>query len=104
MSYDSLLINTCSIKHRQFDKWGTATSTVVSNIPCRFMNIIQKIIDLTGQEKQSAGKFFFKSSTTIEHQDLITYDGVDYAVIKINRTQNSIKHHHTEVWVDKARR
>jgi len=104
MSYDSLLINTCSIKRRQFDKWGTATSTVVPNVPCRFMNIIQKITDLTGQEKQSAGKFFFKSLTTIEHQDLITFDGVDYAVIKINKAQNSIKHHHTEVWVDKARR
>ena len=99
MSYDSLLINTCSIKRKAIDKWGESTESTISNIACRFMNIIKRITDFNGEEKVSAGKFFFKPDITIYHSDLITYDGRDYAILKINKPQDASSHHHTEVWV-----
>jgi hypothetical protein len=101
MSYDGLLINTCTIKRRDFDKWGDVSSTtLVPNQKCRFMRIIKLIRDFKGEEKISVGKFFFKRNAVLEHQDLILFDGIDYAILKINKPQNSITHHHTEVWVD----
>jgi len=99
MSYDSLLINTCSIKRRSIDKWGEVSETTITGIPCRFMNIVKRITDYNGEEKVSAGKFFFRASVIIYHSDLITYDGRNYAVLKINKPQDSASHHHTEVWV-----
>jgi hypothetical protein len=101
MTYDSLLINTSTIKRRTFDKWGDVTATVlVHNQKCRFMRIIKLIRDYKGEEKISVGKFFYKKDAVIEHQDLILFDGIDYAILKINKPQDSIAHHHTEVWVD----
>ena len=102
MSYDGLLINICTIKHRAFDKWGDEKSTSPTldlNVKCRFMNIIKLVRDFKGEEKISKGKFFFKKDQTIEHQDLISYESIDYAILIINKPQNSVHHHHTEVWV-----
>jgi len=99
MSYDGLLINTCSIKRRSFDKWGEATEAIVSNISCRFMNIIKRVTDYSGEERVSAGKFFFKANIDIYHTDLIVYNDREYAVLKINKPQDSASSHHIEVWV-----
>jgi len=102
MSYAGLLINKCTIKRRQFDKWGEekpTSPTLILDVPCRFMNIIKRVTDIHGEEKISSGKFFFKADQTIEHQDLISYEGIDYGILKINKPQDSSKHHHTEVWV-----
>lgn len=102
MSYEGLLINICTIKRRSFDKWGEekpTSPTLISNVKCRFMNIIRTIRDYKGEEKVSTGKFFLKKGTVIEHQDLIYFGGRDFAILIVNKPQDSTTHHHTEVWV-----
>jgi len=99
MSYSGLLINTCDIIQRTFDKWNEPSETVQSDIRCRYIRHHKLIRNIEGEEILSSGKFFFESSVNIGHEDIIRFNGVKYSVVEIRRVQNSSALHHIEVYV-----
>jgi len=99
MSYPGLLINTCDIIQRTFDKWNEPTEVIQSNIKCRFMRNHKLIRNIEGEEVLSSGKFFFESSVNIGHEDMIRFNNIKYSVVEIRKVQDSSSLHHIEVYV-----
>ena len=100
MSYAGLLINTSDIIRRTFDKWGDEeTRTTAADRPCRIMYDTKLMTSFSGEEVMSFAKLFYKPDETIEHQDLIKFDGHEHTIIVIKKPQDSVQIHHLEVWV-----
>ena len=99
MSYAGLLINTCDIIQRTFDKWNEPTETVQSNIKCRYMRHHKVVRNVEGEEVLSTGKFFLDASVNISHEDIIRFNDIKYSVIEVREVQNSAALHHIEVYV-----
>lgn len=100
MSYDSLLINTCSLVEYVKDKWGKKTSeTVTAGVKCRIMEGVYKWVDEKGEERRSSAKVFFKSTATVGTHLYFRYGGIDRGIIKVLKPQNSTVHHHTEAYL-----
>lgn len=100
MSYDSLLINTSDIIHRTFTKWGDEdTRTTVPDRPCRIEYQTRLMKAYNGEDVLSFAVVFYGRDETIEHQDLIKFDGIEHAIITIKRPQDSNVIHHKEVWI-----
>jgi len=99
MSYTGLLINTCDIIQRTFDKWNEPSETTQNNIKCRYMRHHKLIRNIEGEEILSTGKFFFDTSVSIGHEDIIRFNGTKYSIVEIRKVQNSAALHHIEVYV-----
>lgn len=100
MSYDSLLINTCSLVEYVKDKWGKKTSeNVTAGVVCRIMEEFRKIVDEKGEERLSSAKVFFKPNATVGTHLYFRYGGVDRGIIKVLEPQDSVTLHHIEAYL-----
>lgn len=98
MSYASLLINTCKIIKRKFDKWGQEKSrTTISDVRCRIEYRNRLVRDDRGEEIVSNAQVFFMPDADIAHKDLLEFDSREHSIILITRSQDSVKIHHLEV-------
>lgn len=100
MSYDALLLNTCSLVNNTLDKWGDTSATVVTaDVACRIMYTNQIVKDFKGQEVVAHAKIFFKKDQTIEYSTLVRIGTDDRPIVKISKPQDSVEIHHKEVWI-----
>lgn len=100
MSYNALLINTCSTKRPTLDQYSRKTGEVVTaGVKCRWMWGLHRITDAKGEEIQAVAKVFFLAAAAIDTEYFLTYGAADYKVVKILKPQNSMLQHHVEVYV-----
>jgi len=101
MSFNSLLINTVTIRLETKDKWGKIASTVDhAAIPCRIVYKNRIVRNSLGQEVLSSATVYFKTSAPIEEGALIFFEGRWHGIQAITRAQNAHALHHFEVAVD----
>jgi len=102
MSYNGLLINTCDLKKVAVDKWGARSEVIEVGVVCRTMLSIKIVRNLRGEEVPSTAKQFFKKTRTIEPDYEVRLQGETRwrGILKILRPQDSIGHHHTEVYLE----
>lgn len=101
MTYNSLLINTCLLIVRTFDKKGSVTKTETIDVVCRIMYRNELIKTIKGEEVVSYAKVFFKKTQTLDVRMQVRFAGetTDRPIIKLDQPQDSSSLHHKEVWV-----
>jgi len=102
MSYDGLLINTCTTRARTVDKYNQAVFTETAGIKCRIMYGVKTVRDEAGEEVVSTAKVFFKPAAVVSGSDQVKLQGETRwrAILKILRPQDSTASHHIEVYVE----
>jgi len=97
MSYDSLLIHTCSVIQITETKGNVRTESITTGVNCRFMFKNRIVRDFTGEEAVSVGRVFFDKAQLMRPDTKIIFDGNRYAVLQINKPADSLQRHHLEV-------
>ena len=102
MSFNGLLINTCSSRSRTVDKYNKATTTATAGVTCRIMYGVKTVRNEAGEEVVSTAKIFFKPAAVISGSDQVLLQGESRwrAILKILRPQDSAASHHIEVYVE----
>jgi hypothetical protein len=104
MSYDALLINFAKVVQVTTpDGWMEPLKTVGDPQPCRIMWRNRLVKDFKGEEVLSIAKIFFKKDATFGHEDQLQLDveayAINHPIVDVNKPQNSVAHHHTEVFI-----
>lgn len=100
MSYDSLLINTCSLIYPTKDKWGAITGMVIiPGVKCRIEYDTRLVTNYRGEEVVSIAKIFLQKTAVVAHDTLVRIGSMDHAIAQISEMQNSMTIHHKEVLI-----
>lgn len=103
MSYDGLLVNKMKIVTRTRGDYGSYSESVGSPVSCRIMFQNRLITDYKGMEVLSIAKIFCQKKTELSHKDKLQLDLENYKlnhlIAMINKPQDSVGHHHTEVYI-----
>lgn len=108
MSFDSLLINTCTIKKLVqgpgIDDYGhpVVSWTDVPNQNCRLTTPTGREIKV-GAEVVVADYEVFLGDVDIDEQDRIVIGSTSFEVLLVADRQDSMGSHHREVWVRTVR-
>lgn len=102
MSYESLLINTCTLVFKTYP--GAAFTdpvlTLVKNVKCRKMVGNRLVRNAEGELVVSYAKYFFLRTQTLNNLIAIRENGIDHPIIKLSEHQDSTKLHHKEVYIE----
>jgi hypothetical protein len=104
MSYDSLLIDTCTIQRfteGAVDNYGNKAKTWPDHLtdePCRLTTPTGREIKI-GAEVVIADFKVFLGDIDITEQDRIEIDSVTYEVLLVADRQNGLESHHKECYV-----
>lgn len=103
MSYNGLLINKMKIVTRIRGGYGSYSESIGSPESCRIMFQNRLITDYKGMEVLSIAKIFCRKSLELSHKDKLQLDLENYKlshlIAMINKPQNSVGIHHTEVYI-----
>lgn len=96
-----LMIHTVSVTNRTGtgpygDEYGKAY-----DMPCNFQFITKKIMSKEGTEVIANAQLFTNSDIVPTIKSIVTFEGIEYEVIKVNRLDNplskSSRKHHYEI-------
>jgi len=103
MSYEGLLVNKMKVVTRTRGDYGSYSESVGSPVSCRIMFQNRLITDYKGMEVLSIAKIFCQKDTELSHKDKLQLDlegyKLSHLIAMINKPQNSVGHHHTEVYI-----
>lgn len=100
MTYDSLLIHTCSLIEKAIaGEFSPETEITTANVKCRVMYADRLILDLTGNKVLSFAKVFFLKTQSLSNATHVVIEGTRHRIAKHSRHYDSTVHHHQEVWL-----
>lgn len=108
MSFDSLLINTATVRRYTegaADAYGRPAKTWADHLtdePCRLVASSGREIKV-GAEVVIADNMVFFGDIDITEQDRIVIDGITYEAILVLFRQDAVSDHHKQVYVRVAR-
>lgn len=90
------------ITAQSLDEWGDATGGTTSTIRARFVDTVRELTDDNGETLTSDAIIYVPKDTTVNAGDKLSYDGVDYTVIYVERARNRRGGiHHKELLVQR---
>lgn len=102
MSYQSLLINTCTlvISTPAAAEFTDPTLSLVPNVKCRIMKGNRQVRNAQGELVVSFAKIFFLPTQSLANTMFVRIDGIDHPIIKLSEHQDSTKTHHKECYIE----
>lgn len=102
MSYQSLLINTCTlvISTPAADDFTDPVLSTIPNVKCRIMVGNRQVRNAQGELVVSYAKLFFLRTQSLNNAMSVRINGIDHPIIKLSEHQDSIKTHHKEVYIE----
>ena len=101
MSYQGLLINTCTLVFPAHPgaEFTDPTLTIVANVKCRIMVGNKQVRNAEGELVVSYAKLFFLSTQTLDNAVFCRIGGIDHPFIKVSEHQDSTVTHHKEAYI-----
>ena len=107
MTYDGLLINTCTIQRRTSggtDAYGQPVyvwNAIHTNIDCRHISGKGKEIKV-GQETHVIYDQLFVKDIDVTVWDRVIIDGLTYNIVDVVFRQDSVNDHHKECYLERV--
>ena len=104
MSYDSMLINTCTVRRfaaGAIDAYGLPTKAWADHLvdePCRWSSPVNREIKV-GAEVVLADVQLFLGDVDITEQDRVVITSVTYEVLSVMSRQDAVGGHHVEAFL-----